>query len=466
MNSQQLINNVDFSNPYDLIQDISDELLKLCKGFEVQLNAKLLQEGTSRFANNQITQHTDLETLTLYLKLSKGKRIASSFTTTLTKENLSKFVKETIKSLESSPEISFYQGLPDPVKGSTIDSSGFAWTPEDRVNAINESVRTGQSIDQKINLSGTASEQKTYKRIISSNGVDVEDSFQINYFKINSISGSPDKRGYGQEGIYWRYSEPEYTEMTKNTVDTAMKTIKFIDLPAPKDYEVVLDHSAVSNLVNYVLYSINPVDFHEGSSFTSDRIGDQIFDKKFSIENLPKDPKKAIFTGSFDNEGIATRNTSLIENGVLKHIPYNSFFASKFLQDKNLTTGSDLYPVDYFDTPIPTSAVMKTGNKSLEDQISDVSDGLFVKTFWYNRFTIKKEGGLTGLTRNGLFHIKNGEIKEAVRNLRYTESFLKALGSNNIVSMGNICKSDNIINSVPSMHLENYHFSSVAHSFE
>lgn len=466
MNPRSLITNTDFSNPFDIIQDTIDYLNSLTKGFESQITTNLSLEGTTRFANNQITQHTDLQNLGISLKLSKGKKLASSFTTTLNHENLSLFVKNTVNSLEKSPEISFYQGLPDPRKGPQVDGSGFAWSPEDRVQAIIDSVKAGEKIDPKVSLSGTASEQKNYRRIVTSNGIDVEDSLQMNFFKVNAISGTPDQRGYGQEAEFWRFTQPDYIVMAEESVNTALKTIKFMDLPAPKDYEVVLAPSAVSNFMQYLLNNINPVDFHEGNSFTSDRIGEQVFDKKLTIDNLPHDPKNAMIVSGFDNEGIATNDVTLIDNGVLKHIPYNSFFASKFLHDKNLTTGSDFSQFSFMNSVNPSSAVVKTGSKSLEDQISDVKDGLFVKTFWYIRFTIKKEGGLTGLTRNGLFHIKDGQIDGAVRNLRFTESFLKAFGPNNILSVGNIRKSDEETLAVPSMHLGKYHFSSVAHTFD
>ena len=467
MNPKQLITQTDFSQPFDLIQDTIDFVVSKAKGFEYQVTAYLLQEGTSRFANNQITQHTDIQNLNILLKLCKGKRIATSSTTTLSKDSLQAFVKNTINSLESSPDITFYQGLPDPVKGQQIDGSGYEWSPEERVKVISESISTGKQLNVDVKLAGTASEQKNYKRIVNSNGIDIEDSYQVNYFKINAISGQPDKRGYGQEGEYWRSVQPDYTVMVEEAVKTSLQTIKFIDLPAPKDYEVVLAESAVSNIMDFILFSLNPVDYHEGNSFASDRIGEQVFDKKISVSNLPLDPSKATIIGAFDNEGIATQNRTIIDTGVLKHIPYNSFFASKYLQDRNLSTGEELAPLNFFSSyPVPISAVVKTGSKSLEDQISEVSDGLLVKTFWYNRYTIKKEGGLTGLTRNGLFHIKDGEIKEAVRNLRYTESFVKAFGPDNVISIGNKCKADEEVISVPSFHLNDYRFSSVAHTFD
>ena len=108
--AQELIQKTDFEKPYDLIQDTIDYVTGLIKGFDSQIAVTLSQEGITRFANNQVTQHTDLQTLTLQLKLSKGKRIAQSLSTNFNHNSLDIFVKNCIKRLESVPEIDFYQG--------------------------------------------------------------------------------------------------------------------------------------------------------------------------------------------------------------------------------------------------------------------------------------------------------------------------------------------------------------------
>ena len=56
--------------------------------------------------------------------------------------------------------------------------------------------------------------------------------------------------------------------------------------------------------------------------------------------------------------------------------------------------------------------------------IEDTQKGLLVQTFWYSNDVNPQKGVLTGLTRDGLFYIENGEIKHAVRNMRYTDSYL------------------------------------------
>ncbi|NIR35084.1 MAG: TldD/PmbA family protein, partial [Actinobacteria bacterium] len=43
---------------------------------------------------------------------------------------------------------------------------------------------------------------------------------------------------------------------------------------------------------------------------------------------------------------------------------------------------------------------------------------------------------VTGLTRNGTFMIENGEITGAVTNLRFTQSFVDALGPGRILGVG------------------------------
>ena len=56
--------------------------------------------------------------------------------------------------------------------------------------------------------------------------------------------------------------------------------------------------------------------------------------------------------------------------------------------------------------------------------IEDTKKGLLVQTLWYSNTVNSKKGIITGLTRDGLYLVENGEIKHAVKNLRYTDTYL------------------------------------------
>ena len=451
-------------NSFDLIDEKSKWLIDQSKksGISAQVRTRWIIEGTTRYANSQVTQHTDLNTISIDLKLSKDKKFSQASSSILTDQGVQDLFNQVEKSLKNTPSIDFYQGLPESKKISLVDSKGLDWSMEDRAESIVTASNAAEELDGKVITAGTATETIEFRKVLSTEGIEVEDAVQRNYFKVNSICGEPEKRGYGQEELFWRYKVPDYAEMARTATQTAVDTINLLDLDAPKDYEVLLGPQSVSNLLVYVLFSLDATSFHESNSFASDRIGDKIFDKQFNLENLPRDPKQVTQTASFDFEGMPTENRALFEEGVLKFITYSSFSAAKYLGDKNASTSTFL-ELPWGSTTIPISISMEGGAKSLNDQISDVDDGLYVKNFWYNRFTLRREGGLTGLTRNGLYHIKNGEIQGAVRNLRYTESFLRAFGEGNILSLSKERRQFGMA-TVPSLHLRDFHFSSVAHT--
>jgi predicted Zn-dependent protease len=75
------------------------------------------------------------------------------------------------------------------------------------------------------------------------------------------------------------------------------------------------------------------------------------------------------------------------------------------------------------------------GNSSVGDLISNVERGIYVSTFNYCRVLDPKSLVVTGLTRNGTFMIENGRITGAVTNMRFTQSFVNALGPGKVLDI-------------------------------
>ena len=318
-NPKTLFNKEEHGDPFEFIDTSLNWLLSEAKkqGYDVQASAYFTVEGTTRYARSQVTQHTDLNTINFNLKLVKGKQVADVSSSMINQEGLESLVKETIKNTNSTPEISFFQGLPSLKSGNAIDLSGINWSIEERADVIIETVNAAEEIDKNVILAGTAAENRSFTRIISTEGVDTIDSSHTNYFKVNAITGEPDQRGYGQEELFWRLEKPDYSQLSKEATKTAVDTVNVKTLEA-KGYEVLLGTQAVADLVTYVLFSADSISFHESNSYTSDRLGDQIFDEKFNIENAPRDPANVTNVAGFDREGIPTENQQFIEKGVLK----------------------------------------------------------------------------------------------------------------------------------------------------
>jgi predicted Zn-dependent protease len=120
------------------------------------------------------------------------------------------------------------------------------------------------------------------------------------------------------------------------------------------------------------------------------------------------DPRLGIVTSPLERPGPVT----WIENGVLRRLghPFGKAFAE--LQGDNglhaLRAG--------------TGFRMSGGDTSMEEMIRTTRRGLLVTRLSNIRSLDRKSLLSTGLTRDGLWLIENGEITRAVRNFRFTES--------------------------------------------
>src|SRR5262249_24965599 len=72
----------------------------------------------------------------------------------------------------------------------------------------------------------------------------------------------------------------------------------------------------------------------------------------------------------------------------------------------------------------------------LDDLIKNTDRGLLVSRFWYIRGVDPRTALLTGLTRDGVWYIENGEIRYPVRNFRFNQSILEMLAPGNVEMIG------------------------------
>jgi len=86
--------------------------------------------------------------------------------------------------------------------------------------------------------------------------------------------------------------------------------------------------------------------------------------------------------------------------------------------------------------------------------IRDTDFGLLISYFHYTRVVEPRNVVITGMTRNGTFLVENGEVTVPVKNLRFTDSYVRALNhvSNCSQGVGGLV--------VPALRLESLRFTS------
>jgi predicted Zn-dependent protease len=190
----------------------------------------------------------------------------------------------------------------------------------------------------------------------------------------------------------------------------------------PGRYTVVFEPTAVANLIQFIGYALNARSADEGRSFFAkgggrNKIGDKVVDERVTIVSDPFDPEVA--GAPFTGDGLPTRRTVWIENGVVKTLNYDRYWAQKKGVSPTASGGS---------------LRMSGGASSLDEMIAGTPRGLLVTRFWYLRPVDQRTILYTGLTRDGTFLIESGRISRAVKNLRFNDSPVFML--NNLDALG------------------------------
>ena len=121
--------------------------------------------------------------------------------------------------------------------------------------------------------------------------------------------------------------------------------------------------------------------------------------------------KRGLATSPFDGEGVPTRRTPIVENGVLKAFLYDAFTARKA---KTKTTGNASRGYQSLPHIGFNNLLMEPGTKSPEEIIKEIPNGLYVTAMLgrgANMVTGEYSRGANGLW------IENGELKQPVQEI-------------------------------------------------
>ena len=70
--------------------------------------------------------------------------------------------------------------------------------------------------------------------------------------------------------------------------------------------------------------------------------------------------------------------------------------------------------------------------------IAGVDRGILVTDLWYTRVLDPRTLVVTGLTRNGVWLVEGGEVVQALRNFRFTQSYAQALMPGSVRGVGRV----------------------------
>ncbi|MGK2935778.1 MAG: TldD/PmbA family protein [Gemmatimonadaceae bacterium] len=399
---------------------IARRALAAAKADETRVIISSGARANTRFADNQVSTSGDNYDAEITVRSVFGKRVANANTNKLDDASLAAVVAraEALARLapedpELMPELGpqTYATRPDPSQMETP-------SPEQRaaaVRAVSEPARAA-------GLVSTGYMQSDVGSFAIANNKGLFAYSRGSSAAMSTTVRTPDGTGSGWAGsAHDEWNELDAAALGARAIDKAVRSRNPVAVE-PGRYTVILEPTAVANLVQLMAFSLNARSADEGRSFFSkqgggNKLGTKVVDERVTVVSDPLDPagRGGLFTG----EGLPTERVVWIENGFVRNLNYDRFWAQK--QGVQPTAGSGVLR-------------MSGGNSSIEEMIASTQRGILVTRLWYIRPVDPRTILFTGLTRDGTFLVENGRITQAIKNFRWNESPIFML--NNIEAMG------------------------------
>jgi predicted Zn-dependent protease len=199
-----------------------------------------------------------------------------------------------------------------------------------------------------------------------------------------------------------------------------------VSLPAGR-YPTVMPPSTVADMMIYLTWMMDGRSAQEGRSAFSapgggTRVGERLTQMPLTLYSEPAAERlecTPFVTASSSSEAV-----SVFDNGM-------DIGRVDWIRDG--TINALAYPratAEEFGTPVAAPAdnlLMTGGEASLEEMIANTERGLLLTTLWYIRTVDPTTLLLTGLTRDGVYLVEDGQVSAAVNNFRFNESPLSLL---------------------------------------
>ena len=263
--------------------------------------------------------------------------------------------------------------------------------------------------------------------VVNSNGVEVYHPFTTAFLSV--ICMSENSSGYAAQ-FSSRIGDINPTEAASVACEKCLLSQNPIELP-PGDYEVVLEPAAVAELLLWLNFKgFRSRAMLQDTSFMSGRMGKRITSGMITISDDAF--RKGMVGLPFDFEGSPRRRVTVIKNGVAVGRLHDRTSA-KLAGGRS--TGHAIPPFFAHFGAMGLHMCLSPSHSSREKMIQSVKRGVLVTRFHYVRGQSDvPDDILTGMTRDGTFLIEDGELTKGIKNLRFTDSVMRAFSSCKAIS--------------------------------
>jgi PmbA protein len=271
------------------------------------------------------------------LRILIGKKTGASYTSDLSREGIEHMVKSAIELADITTDDP-HAGLPDPDEFGAIAGDLGLYSPDVetlqtplKVDTAKRAENAALSADPRIFNSEGASFETNVGRHIFANSSGFAGEYRSSYCSLSTVPVARD--GESMERDYWYtmargfagLDAPE--EVGRIAAQRALRRLNAVKVETQK-VPVVFEPRTARSLLDNLFEAVHGMSIYRHESFLAGKLGEKVASENITVIDDGTIP--GLFgTSPFDDEGVPSRRTVVIERGVLKSYLLNTYAARK-----------------------------------------------------------------------------------------------------------------------------------------
>ncbi|MFY9560719.1 MAG: TldD/PmbA family protein [Terriglobales bacterium] len=366
-----------------------------------------------------------------------GQRAASTYSSDFSAAGIQRMLKSALELAKITSEDP-YAGIPGASKFGALSGDldlyhedVYSLAGPERIDYARRAEKAALDSDPRIKNSEGGSFDAATGRKVLANSHGFVGEYRRSYCSVAAVPIAQDDAGNMQRDYWYSVARSlaKLDPAEQVGKEAARRTLRRLGARKAKTAHVpaVLDPMVANSILEHIFEGVNGDSVYRGASFLAGKLGLQIAGSNITV--IDDGTMVGGFgTSPFDGEGIPTRRTIVIENGVLKSYLLNTYTAKKLGLEttanaaRGLAGTPGIGPGNYF---------LQPGTKTPQQIIGDIKDGLYVTEFLgmgVNLVTGDYSRGASGLW------IVNGELAYPVEEITVAGNLKDIF--NNITEIG------------------------------
>src|SRR5271163_1024475 len=321
------------------------------------------------------------------IRVFNGRRAASTYSSDFSRAGLDRMVKSALELSKITSEDPF-GGIPDASQLGSISgdldlysADVYSLPGEERISYARRTEKAALDFDPRIkNSDGGSFDAATgHKVLANSHGFVGE--YRRSYCSVSAVPIAQTENGAMQRD-YWfsvarMLSKLESPEQVGKVA--AERTLRRLGARKAKTAQVpiIFDPMVATSILEHIFEGVNGDSVYRGASFLAGKLGQKIAGPNVTIIDDGTIPG-GFGSSPFDGEGVPTRRTVVVENGVLNSYLLNTYTAKKLglkttgNASRGLAGTPGIGPGNYF---------LQPGTRTPKELISEIKEGLYVTEF-------------------------------------------------------------------------------------